>query len=88
MYSTTKLYLFDFDNTVIAERTAISGVLQQIQGGEIKASDNLRPMYNTLRHPQNLWKLNNETGAFEQVQGFTDMVKDTANEYVWRAEVF
>ena len=83
-----ELYLFDFDNTVIAERTAISGVLQQIQGGEIKASDYLRPMYNTLRHPQNLWKLNNETGAFEQVQGFTDMVKDTANEYVWRAEVF
>ncbi len=83
-----ELYVFDFDHTLGAETDAISGLLKSTLGFEIKASDFLKPMYGTLRHPQSLWKLNNETGAFEKVQGFTDLVEGTTNEYIWRAEVY
>lgn len=83
-----ELYLFDFDNTLGAEATAIRGFLQQLSGADLKPSDYLSQMYNTLRHTQCLWKLNNETGKFEKIDSFSELLEDTTVEYVWRAEEF
>lgn len=83
-----ELYVFDFDHTIGSELQALTGMFQQIAGQDVKPSDYLRTMYNTLRHPQNLWKLNNETGAFERVEDFTEKIKDTTVEYVWRAQEY
>ena len=83
-----ELYLFDFDHTIGSVTQAVTGVLQSMLGQDVKASDYLRPMYNTLQHTQSLWKLNNETGQFEKVEAFSEMLENTCNEYVWRAEVY
>ena len=83
-----QLYLFDFDNTVSAESTAFIGLLKHLSGAAIIPSQYLGPVYNTLRHPQNLWKLDNATGKFEKVEGFSKLMQNTTNEYVWRAEVY
>ena len=83
-----ELYLFDFDHTIGSVTQALTGVLQAMSGKQVKASDYLRAMYNTLRHTQNLWKLNDETGKFEEVDGFTEFMENTTNEYVWRAQVY
>ena len=45
-------------------------------------------MYITLNHPQNLWRMDNETGKFELVPGFTEKVEGTSVEYVWRADTY
>ena len=82
-----QLYLFDFDNTVAAELDAFSGLMQQLAGNDIKPSQYLRSVYTTLRHPQNLWKLNDATGKFEKIENFSKLMQNTTNEYVWRAEV-
>lgn len=82
-----RLYLFDFDNTVAAELNAFSGLMQQLAGKDIKPSQYLRSVYTTLRHPQSLWELNDATGKFEKVEGFSKLMQNTTNEYVWRAEV-
>ena len=83
-----ELYLFDFDNTIGSINQALTGMLQAAVGQDVKASDYLRKMYNTLRHTQSLWKLDNATGKFEKVEGFTEFMENTTNEYVWRAEVY
>lgn len=82
------LYLFDFDHTIGAVTTAMQGIVAGSLGAEVKASDYLRPLYNTLQHTQSLWKLDNETGKFEKVQAFSDLLEGTTNEYVWRAEIY
>ena len=83
-----ELYMFDFDHTIGSVTQAVTGVLQSMSGSDVKASDYLRGMYNTLRHTQNLWKLNDETGKFEKVEGFSKLLENTTNEYVWRAQVY
>ena len=83
-----QLYLIDFDNTIQAEVSAVTGIVQALAGQDVKASDYLKTMYITLNHPQNMWKMNNATGEFEEIQGFTDKVDGTSVEYVWRAETY
>ena len=83
-----QLYLFDFDNTLSAESAVFTGLLKNLSSAAITPSQYLAPVYNTLRHPQSFWKLDNATGKFEKVEGFSKLVQNTANEYVWRAEVY
>lgn len=83
-----ELYLFDFDNTVVAESAAFNGLLKQMNGASLKPSDYLRSVYMTLRHPQSLWKLDNATGQFTKVENFSKLLENTTNEYVWRAEEY
>ena len=79
------LYLMDFDNTISAEVTAISGILAILVGQQnVKLSDYLRPMYTTLQNPQKIWRYNDETGKFDEVEGFTKLMEGTCNEYLWR----
>lgn len=83
-----ELYLFDFDHTIGATTNALSGVVSSVLGADVKASNYLAQMYNTLRHTQNLWKYNDETGKFEKVEAFSDALRNTTVEYVWRAEEY
>lgn len=83
-----ELYLFDFDHTIGATTNALSGMVSSMFGADVKASNYLAQMYNTLRHTQNLWKYNDETGIFEKVEAFSDAVRNTTVEYVWRAEEY
>ena len=83
-----ELYLFDFDHTIGAETKALTGIVSKMLGADVKASNYLRPMYNTLRHTQSLWKYNKETGKFEKVEAFSKLLENTTNEYVWRAQEY
>ena len=95
-----KLYLIDFDNTIQAEVSAVTGIVQTLawqvsqsrpteqQIEKPVASEFLKTMYITLNHPQNLWCMDNETGKFELVPGFTEKVEGTSVEYVWRADIY
>ena len=81
-----ELYAFDFDQTIMAALAFVSGGLSAAAGADVSLSDMVAPVYRTLNHHQNLWKLNDETGAFEACEGFADLMKGTCNEYVWRAQ--
>ena len=80
-----ELYCFDFDQTIMAELAFIQNALYKVAGYDVTLSDMIGPVYSTLHHPQHLWKLNDETGAFEECEGFTELMEGTCNEYVWRA---
>jgi len=80
-----ELYAYNFDHGFGGELLGFVGLVSQISGNGAKASDFLKPMYDSLQNPQSLWKLNDETGKFEECKGFTELVKGTTNEYVWRA---
>jgi hypothetical protein len=41
-------------------------------------------MYNSLHNPQKVWRLNDETGKFEELKNFTALMEGTTNEYIWR----
>lgn len=81
-----ELYCFDFDQTIVAELAFIQGALYKATGQNVSLSDMVKPVYDTLHHTQTLWKLNDETGEFEVCEGFTELMKGTTNEYVWRAQ--
>ena len=83
-----QLYLMNFDNTISAELSAVTGIVSALVQDDVKASDYLKPMYTTLNYPQKLWKYNDNTGKFEEVEGFTKYMKDNCIEYVWRAETY
>ncbi len=79
------LYLMDFDNTISAEVTALAGILNVLFGNQdVKLSTYLRPMYTTLQNPQRIWRYNEETGKFDEVEAFTKLMEGTCNEYLWR----
>ena len=80
-----KLYVYDFDHSFGGEASAFAGMMGQIAGKDIKASDYLRYMYDSLHHHQSVWKLNDNTGKFEECKEFTKLVEGTTNEYIWRA---
>ena len=82
--SNGELYAYNFDHSFAGEAVAFAGMLRQLGGGNVKASDYLRYLYDTLNTPQKIWKLNDETGRFEELSAFTDLVYGTTNEYVWR----
>lgn len=80
-----QLYAFNFDHGAGGELMALMGLISQLSGADVKASDYLKFIYDTLKHSQSIWKYNDETGKFEECEGFTKLVEGTTNEYVWRA---
>ena len=83
-----KLYLFDFDNTIMAEVTALTGLVSELANQDVKPSDYLKTMYTTMQHPQKLWCYDDETGKFNEVEGFTKYMTNNCIEYIWRADVY
>lgn len=79
-----ELYAYNFDHSFGGEASAFAGMMQQIAGQDVKASEYLFYMYDSLHNPQKVWKLNDETGKFEELTAFTDLMEGTTNEYVWR----
>ena len=79
-----ELYAYNFDHAFAGVAQSLVGMLQQLKTGEVKASDYLGYMYNTLHNPQKVWKLNDETGKFEELKAFTKLMEGTTNEYIWR----
>ena len=78
------LYAYNFDHAFGGEAQAFVGMLQQLTGSQVKASDYLSYMYNSLHNPQKVWKLNDTTGKFEELTAFTQLMEGTTNEYIWR----
>ena len=79
-----ELYAYNFDHGFGGVVSAFTGCLQQMGGADVKASDYLYYLYNSLQNPQKIWKLNDETGVFEELTAFTALMEGTTNEYVWR----
>lgn len=79
-----ELYAYNFDHSFGGEASAFAGMLQQVAGQDVKASDYLFYLYDSLHNPQKVWKLNDETGKFEELTAFTELMEGTTNEYVWR----
>ncbi|MBQ8096334.1 MAG: endonuclease/exonuclease/phosphatase family protein [Prevotella sp.] len=79
-----QLYAYNFDHAFGGEAAFFAGIIQQLAGQEVKASDYLFYMYNSLHNPQKIWKLNDETGKFEECKNFTRLTEGTTNEYIWR----
>lgn len=79
-----ELYAYNFDHSFGGEASAFAGMMQQLAGQDVKASDYLFYLYDSLQNPQKVWKLNDETGKFEELTAFTDLMEGTTNEYVWR----
>ena len=79
-----ELYAYNFDHSFGGEASAFAGMLQQVAGQDVKASEYLFYLYDSLHNPQKVWKLNDETGKFEELTAFTEMMEGTTNEYVWR----
>lgn len=79
-----ELYAYNFDHSFGGEASAFAGMLQQVAGKDVKASEYLFYLYDSLHNPQKVWKLNDETGKFEELKAFTELIEGTTNEYVWR----
>ncbi|MBR0047576.1 MAG: hypothetical protein IJP75_11995 [Bacteroidaceae bacterium] len=79
-----ELYAYNFDHSFGGEAAAFAGVFQQLAGKDVKSSDYLEYMYNSLHNPQKVWKLDDETGKFVECKNFTKLMEGTTNEYVWR----
>lgn len=79
-----ELYAYNFDHAFAGVAQSLVGMLQQLKNGQVKASDYLGYMYNTLHNPQKVWKLNDATGKFEELKAFTELMEGTTNEYIWR----
>ena len=79
-----ELYAYDFDHAFGGEAQAFVGILQQLKGADVKASDYLSYMYNSLQNPQRVWKLDDATGKFKECKEFTKLMEGTTNEYIWR----
>ena len=79
-----ELYAYDFDHAFGGEAQAFVGILQQLKGADVKASDYLSYMYNSLQNPQRVWKLDDATGKFKECREFTKLMDGTTNEYIWR----
>lgn len=79
-----RLYAYNFDHSFGGEAAAFAGIMQKLGGQNVKANDYLEYIYNTLHNPQKIWRLDDETGRFEECRGFTRLMEGTTNEYVWR----
>lgn len=79
-----ELYAYNFDHSFAGEASAFAGMVQQMTGQDVKASDYLFYMYNSLHNPQKVWKLDDATGKFNECKNFTKLMEGTTNEYVWR----
>ena len=79
-----ELYAYNFDHAFGGLAQGFFGMLQQLSGKDVKSSDYLEYMYNSLHNPQKVWKLNDATGKFVECRNFTKLMEGTTNEYVWR----
>ena len=79
-----ELYAYNFDHAFGGLAQGFVGMLQQLAGKDVKSSEYLEYMYNSLHNPQKVWKLNDETGKFVECSNFTKLMEGTTNEYVWR----
>ena len=79
-----ELYAYNFDHAFAGVAQSLVGMLQQMNSSQVKASDYLGYMYDTLHNPQKVWKLNDATGKFEELTAFTELMEGTTNEYIWR----
>lgn len=79
-----ELYAYNFDHAFGGVAQTFVGMLQQLKSGEVKASEYLSYLYDTLHNPQKVWKLNDATGKFEELTAFTELMEGTLNEYIWR----
>jgi len=79
-----ELYAYNFDHAFAGVAQTLVGMLQQTTGADVKASDYLGYIYDTLHNPQKVWKLNDATGKFEELTAFTKLMEGTTNEYIWR----
>lgn len=79
-----QLYAYNFDHSFGGEAAAFAGVMKSLAGQASKPSDYLEYMYNSLQNPQKVWRLNDETGKFEELANFTKLMEGTTNEYIWR----
>ena len=79
-----KLYAYNFDHSFGGEAAAFAGIMQKLGGQDVKANDYLEYIYSTLQNPQKIWRLDDETGRFEECREFTRLMEGTTNEYVWR----
>ena len=79
-----RLYAYNFDHSFGGEAAAFAGIMQKLAGQNVKANDYLEYIYNTLHNPQKIWRLDDETGRFEECTEFTRLMEGTTNEYVWR----
>ncbi|MBQ8466392.1 MAG: hypothetical protein IJ546_01700 [Prevotella sp.] len=79
-----RLYAYNFDHSFGGEAAAFAGIMQKLGGQNVKANDYLEYIYNTLHNPQKIWRLDDETGRFEECTEFTRLMEGTTNEYVWR----
>lgn len=82
------LYLMNFDNTIQAEVKGIQGLLLALSGSATDMSEYLKPMYTTLKNPQKLWRYDDTTEKFNEVENLQQYMKDTCNEYLWRTEIY
>ena len=79
-----ELYAYNFDHAFAGVAQSLVGMLQQMKNTQVKASDYLGYMYDTMHNPQKVWKLNDATGKFEELTAFTKLMEGTTNEYIWR----
>ena len=79
-----ELYAYNFDHAFAGVAQTFVGMLQQTTGADVKASDYLGYIYDTLHNPQKVWKLNDATGKFDELTAFTQLMEGTTNEYIWR----
>ena len=62
--------------------------MSELAQQDVKPSDYLKTMYTTLQHPQRLWCYDEETGKFNEVEGYTKYMENNCIEYIWRADVY
>lgn len=79
-----QLYAYNFDHAFGGVATAFAGMMKSMAGQYVKPSEYLEYMYNSLHNPQKVWRLNDETGKFEELRNFTRFMEGTTNEYIWR----
>ena len=79
-----QLYAYNFDHSFGGEAAVFAGLMKTLAGLDSKPSNYLEYMYNSLQNPQKVWRLNDETGKFEELTNFTKLMEGTTNEYIWR----
>ena len=82
-----KLYFMDYDNAPGIMLTAASGVISSLAGNSAKPSSYLTPMYNSLKHPQRMFCINDD-GTISEVEGIKPLLEEGCTEYLWRTAVY
>ena len=81
-----QLYVFDEDYADRALTQAAEGLLALGNGGMAAAF--IDPIERLLRHPQRLWRLNRESGVFEEITAFSDLLRNSCVEGIVCAQTY